>query len=314
MQAKPHDIIAQLDATFAAFSPAEPDEVRLLRTGTLDHRPGCEGRYFPALDIAHGMLRDFAFYTAYPALVLHRRERNLGMTRAVCREMFPVFLNYLGYSGMRRLQVDGHALLNALDGLDMEQTDAALAAFVRCANRLYAWAYHWYPWNIGDHLRYPADGGGHHDDGAERHDVLTPTDVRIRMRWEPLGIEVEAFLAMDRNLDLCNDLLAALPFTCLQNHPMVSGDSLFAWTPMTSTAATPFREEIRLAPVGRLRFSTRTGQKLIVQYGRTTEDIFAPVLGTVLEEHRHKLPALGRAVWQSTYETKVPIWLTVERA
>src|SRR5262249_49168482 len=106
----------------------------------------------------------------------------------------------------------------------------------------------------------------------------------------------------------------ALPFTCLQSHPMVSGESLFAWTPMATTAPTPFREEIRRAPVGRLRFSTRTGQKLIVQYGRTTEDILAPVLGSVLEEDRGMLPALGRAVWQSTYETKAPIWLTVERA
>jgi hypothetical protein len=216
---------------------------------------------------------------------------------------------------MAALKRDGHALLQALDGLDADGVDAALAAFVRYLNRLYSWAYHYFPWNAGDAMRYPAqENAAHVADGGEQRDVLRPTDTLIRLTWQPLGIQVRAFLAIEHNPALCRDLLDALPFTCLQSHPMVSSESLFAWTPMATTAPTPFREEIRHAPVGRLRFSTRTGQKLIVQYGRTTEDILAPVLGSVLEEDRRVLPALGRAVWQSTYDTKAPIWLTVERA
>jgi len=86
-----------------------------------------------------------------------------------------------------------------------------------------------------------------------------------------------------------------------------------AYTPLVSTAPTPFKEEIRLAPPGRIRFNPRTGQKLIVQYGRTTEDILAPVIGSVLPEDVSKLAEVGAAVWESTYLHKEPVWLTVER-
>ncbi|MEK9724092.1 MAG: hypothetical protein VW405_11515 [Rhodospirillaceae bacterium] len=126
-------------------------------------------------------------------------------------------------------------------------------------------------------------------------------------------MSVRAWLAVDGNPELCDDLLAALPFRVLQDHPMVTGESIFAWTPLVSTAPIRLREEIRFAPLGRLRFSQRTGQKLIVQYGETKETIMAPVLGSVVEADVGALPALGRAVWASTYETKAPIWLTVER-
>jgi hypothetical protein len=50
-----------------------------------------------------------------------------------------------------------------------------------------------------------------------------------------------------------------------------------------------------------------------VQYGRTTEDILAPVIGSVLPEDVSKLAKVGAAVWESTYLHKEPVWLTVER-
>lgn len=308
------DLLAQLRQATREIERREPEGYRQLRTGQLEGRPGCDGAYFAALDIAHGMLRDFAMYIVYPALVLHREHRNVETSRALVREMFPVLLNYLGYSGFADLKRHGHGFLAAVDTLDAQAFDDALAAFLRYVNTLYAWAYHAFPWNVGDHMRYaPEAPAASAPAAAPIADALQPTDTLIRLRWEPLGIEVRAFLAVDLNTQLCEELLQALPFTCLQSHPMVSGDSIFAWTPLTTTAPTPYKEEIRTAPVGRLRFSTRTGQKLIVQYGITTEDIFAPVLGSVLEADRHLLPAVGAAVWKSTYETKEEIWLTVER-
>lgn len=94
---------------------------------------------------------------------------------------------------------------------------------------------------------------------------------------------------------------------------MVTGESIFAWAPMASTAPIRVREEIRKAPLGRLRFSQRTGQKLIVQYGLTKETILAPVLGGVVQEDVHKLAEVGKAVWNATYRTKELVWLTVEK-
>ncbi len=316
MTSDTQSLLAAIQHETEVIALGEPENYRLLRTGQLPNRPGCEGTYFGALDIAHGMLRDFAMYIVYPALVLHRQHEEPAQTRAMLREMFPTVLNYLGYSGFPELKRTGHRLLAAVDGMDAQELDQALAAFLRFVNALYAWAYHHFPWNMGDHLRYESRIAAEAAPALESPiaDTLEPTNSLIRLRWEPLGIEVKAFLAIDLNTQLCEELLAALPFTCLQSHPMVSGESLFAWTPLTTTAPTPFKEEIRKAPVGRLRFSARTGQKLIVQYGVTSEDIFAPVLGSVVEADRHLLPALGAAVWKSTYESKQPIWLTVERA
>lgn len=314
MTATQPTLAAALQRETELIARKEPEGYYKLRTGQLENRPGCEGTYFGALDIAHGMLRDFAMYIVYPALALHREQKDVNVSRALVREMFPTVLNYLGYSGFADLKRNGHMFLAGAEALDHDEFDQALAAFLRYVNTLYSWAYHLFPWNVGDHMRY---SGGSTDSKETTAvpivDTLKPTDTLIRLKWEPLGIEVDAFLAVDLNTQLCHDLLDALPFTCLQSHPMVSGESLFAWTPLTTTAPTPFKEEIRRAPVGRLRFSTRTGQKLIVQYGVTSEDIFAPVLGSVLEKDRHLLPVLGAAVWTSTYETKQEIWLTVER-
>lgn len=313
MSLSKNELLDLLNHGTESIARKEPEGHRQLRTGRLENQPGTAGTYFGALDIAHGMLRDFAMYVVYPVLVVHREKEDSDLTRTLIREMFPTVLNYLGYSGFPELKRLGHQVLAASERLDRNGLDQALAALLRYVNTLYAWAYHYFPWKVGDSMRYESSPSVVSRRCIDASDSVEPTETLIRLRWEPLGFEVKAFLAMDLNTQLCEELLAALPFTCLQSHAMVSGQSIFAWTPLTTTAPTPFKEEIRTAPVGRLRFSARTGQKLIVQYGVTSEDIFAPVLGAVLECDKHLLPAIGAAVWQSTYETKEEVWLTVER-
>ena len=66
--------------------------------------------------------------------------------------------------------------------------------------------------------------------------------------------------------------------------------------------------------MGRLRFSQRTGQKLVVQYGAVTETILSPVLGQVVPADIGKLAGVGAVVLASTFTTKSPIFLTVEVA
>ena len=304
------DFLVAMDAAVARVAQEEPEEHRKLRTGKLEARPGGKGSYFTTLDIAHGMLRDFTMYIVYPSLVLHRQRQDLDASRAMIAEMFPTVLNYLGYSGFGELKVLGHTLLRLAPTLNNEQFDQALTRFLRYTNLLYGWAYHWFPWNIGDAMRYEEGG---EIELPEVVDSLEPTSTLIKLRWDPIGIEVKAFVVTDGNAELCNELMAIMPFKCLQTHAMVAGESLMAYTPLVSTAPTPFKEEIRLAPPGRIRFNPRTGQKLIVQYGRTTEDILAPVIGSVLPEDVSKLAKVGAAVWESTYLHKEPVWLTVER-
>lgn len=52
----------------------EPEEMRRLRTGTLENCAGSYGQYFGTWDIAHGMLRDFAFSALFPLLRIARLD------------------------------------------------------------------------------------------------------------------------------------------------------------------------------------------------------------------------------------------------
>ncbi len=301
----------RIDAATALAREAEPKGFRELRTGALHHRPGVGDRYFGALDIAHGMLRDLAMYVVYPMLLVHRDCKDPAVTATMAQRMLPTLGNYLAFSGFDDLRPLTADLVAALKTATAEEQDALLVSYLAYLNALYAWAYFCFPWHVGDAMRYPpAPEAGPLPDHP---DTLEPTDCLLRLRWEPPGIEVRAFLATDKNVELCRDILDALPFRALQTHPMAAGESLMAWAPMVTTAPTPFREEIRRAPIGRLRFNAATGQKFIVQYGRTSEDILAPVIGSVLPEDRHLLSAVGAAVWTAHYETKEPIWLHVER-
>lgn len=309
-------VLAMIDAETAAIMDREPEETKKLREGRLDDKAGAYGQYFGTWDIAAGMLRDCSMYTLYPLVRLARQKRSDLNIAVMVDEMLPPYTNYLGYSGFPTLERLGDAMRPLLRGASPGDVDALLSAYLRYANRLYCWVYHYFPWGLGEHYRYAEgeDAASAHDQAAAIVDGFAPSDTFIKLTWEPLGVSVRAWLAVDQNPELCRDLLDALPFKVLQEHPMVTGESLFAWTPLTTTAPVHVTEEIRFAPIGRLRFSQRTGQKLVVQYGATKETIRAPVLGGVVAEDQAKLAAVGRAVWDATYATKDLIWLTVEKA
>jgi hypothetical protein len=143
---------------------------------------------------------------------------------------------------------------------------------------------------------------------------MNATQPTIELRWPTLDVSVEATLAEQENPELVADFVASLPFQALQEHAAVTGSSMYAWTPVVSVAPIRVREKICEAPVGRLRFSQNTGQKLIIQYGPTTEDIYAPVLGQVLPEHCDRLKTVGRAAWESLSSTKAEIPVEVRLA
>ncbi|MED6167520.1 hypothetical protein PIB30_003492 [Stylosanthes scabra] len=124
--------------------------------------------------------------------------------------------------------------------------------------------------------------------------------------------DVVATLATNENPELCNDVLKELPFTVVQDHAVVSGESMYAWAPVISTAPVHVKERHTDAPVGRIRYSQATGNKIIVQYGEMTEDIETPVLGEIMPQYLDKLLEVGRAVWKSTFHTKEIILLTIE--
>lgn len=138
---------------------------------------------------------------------------------------------------------------------------------------------------------------------------------QIDLSWRGPGVCVDALaeLADEQNPELCEDFWGCLPFTVLQDHPVVSGESMYCWVPLVSTAAVHVKEAIHDAPPGRIRYSQNTGNKIVIQYGKALEPILTPVLGRVLPDSLRKLPEVGKAVWESTFQNKDLIWITVSR-
>jgi hypothetical protein len=181
-------------------------------------------------------------------------------------------------------------------------------------NKLAAWSFHFFPWGLGKQFTYenPEEPAPSMADPSRR--VRITDGRKIRITWQPLDVTVDAYLAVNENPELCRDIVSALPFTILQDHAVVTGESMYAWAPLVSTAPIRVRERICDAPKGRIRFSQSTGQKFIIQYGPTTEDLAQPVLGEIIPEHADRLDEVGRRAWQSTFESKELIWMTVEPA
>nr|WP_321980918.1 hypothetical protein [uncultured Cohaesibacter sp.] len=310
------DIIKKIEAQIAASMDAEPEEMRMVRTGEHGDNAGSYGQYFATLDIYAGMMRDYAGYTLYPMIRMARSGDYDAKTLANMFAAFsPAYHNYLGYSGVRKLGEFAAALVDAFPAASVEEIGDGLIALNRYVNRLNSWSHHYFPWDLGEHFRYdsiPEEDETYYESGR---DFVKGSigDQYIRMTWEPLGITAVAELATRQNPELCADLLSTIPFRVTQEHAVVTGKSMYAWTPAMSVAPVGWREMIREAPFGRMRYSQNTGQKLIIQYGPTTEDLYAPVLGQILPEYLDGLHTLAEKVWDANYNSKELIWLTVEK-
>lgn len=310
------DVTAHARELALAIRGTEPEEIKALRTGSLDNQAGTYGQYFGTWEIAAGMLRDYSMYTFYPLVhIIENGNISLEHFKFVLDTFDHPYSNYLRYSGFPEMGSLAMGLRDhILDAKDRAEAVEAVRAFLAYTNQLAAWSFHYFPWGLGKHFTYEGE--------VQIPETLVDLSKRvrinngrkIRLTWQPLGIAVDAMLATEENPELCNDLIQALPFTVIQDHAVVSGQSMYAWTPLISTAPVHVKERQCDAPIGRIRFSQGTGQKIIVQYGEVTEDIATPVLGEVLPQFAAQLEEVGRRVWESTFDTKEPIWLTVELA
>lgn len=135
---------------------------------------------------------------------------------------------------------------------------------------------------------------------------------KIDVTWPELGITIVAELADELNPELCEEFWRDLPFRVMQAHPVVSGESLYAWTPTISTA--PVRHTIKLSDCqpGDMRYSQKTGNKFSINYGRSTETLAQPILGKVLPEYLPLLPKVGKAIWNNLVFEKSHIFVEVK--
>ncbi len=119
------------------------------------------------------------------------------------------------------------------------------------------------------------------------------------IEWPDFDIKVEAVLEDVRNADLINEIWENLPMTSIQEHAMVTGKSMYCWAPMISLADIPFQMEIKDTPPGVVSYSQKTGNKLIVRYGKVTEDLLTPIVGFIDPKEVPKLDIVGQKVWDN---------------
>ena len=127
---------------------------------------------------------------------------------------------------------------------------------------------------------------------------------RIPLEWPDLQLSAVAELADDKNHELCDDLWNSLPIHSIMNNAVITDGSMYCWLPILSFAPIHFKERIDQAPIGRLRYSQGTGNKVIVKYGPCSEDCAAPVLGLVPEKYHGDLKKVGLAIWNNYYMDK----------
>ncbi len=310
------EVIEVIERELGEMRKSEPVEIRKMRTGTLDNQAGTNGQYFTTWDFANGMIRDHSMYTWYHLVGLAENEDfSLQQLCHLVDTFDHPYSNYLRYSGFPRLGELALALRKHLpDAASRAEAIEAVRSFCAYTNQLAAWSFHYFHWDQGERYLY-ADI---QPVAPVQPDLSRRVHIRdgrkIRMTWEPLGISVDAYLAVNENPELCNDIIQALPFAIIQDHAVVSGESMYAWAPVVSTAPVHVKERQCDAPQGRIRYSQGTGNKIIVQYGDVTEDIATPVLGEIVPEHVDRLAEVGRQVLKSTFDTKELIWLKVELA
>ncbi|MCZ7859321.1 hypothetical protein O9X81_22245, partial [Agrobacterium salinitolerans] len=255
----------------------EPKELHDIRTGTF--AVGTNNQYFTNLDFVNGMLRDQSMYTWYPLLLTFQDERfTLEQCCALVHRFDYAYSNYLRYSGLQEMGAFAEAITKYLPTAgSRDEAVEAVKAFLGYLNRLAAWSFHYFPWSIGKHLTYETPEGS--------IAALADPSRRVQIRD---GQKVR------------------------QDHAVVSGESMYAWAPVVSTAKVNVKERQCDAPVGRIRYSQGTGNKVIVQYGEVTEDIATPVLGEILPEYADDIYKVGRAVLEATFLTKELFFLKME--
>ena len=136
----------------------------------------------------------------------------------------------------------------------------------------------------------------------------------FEIEWPELKARVKAELFEGRNPELCKVLWESMPYGGLQEHCLVTGELMYVWVPIVTTADTPYTERYSEMSPGRITYSIMTGQKYCIVYGPCTETLAAPVVAQVFEEDIKTLKEVGRAVAVNSFWTKGKITAHFRRA
>lgn len=151
MMKKWQQLEADIKAATAAMETEEPKELRDIRLGDVGNEAGSYGQFWTSLDFSNGMIRDFSMYTMYPILKLaYDDSYDLEQLKKAYMVFHPPYTEYLGYSGMREMQGFCRRFRECFDEFEnKEDFIRVYRSFLLYTNKLAAWSYHYFPWEIG---------------------------------------------------------------------------------------------------------------------------------------------------------------------
>ena len=117
----------------------------------------------------------------------------------------------------------------------------------------------------------------------------------------------------EKNKEIVDEIWQELPFTCVQEHGMVSGDLIYCWVPVLSVAPCHFRLKHTESPLGTVNYSQGTGNKILIKYGECNEDLSAPVIGYIAEKDLPDLTRYSRAIWNNYFLDKKEYHVTFSK-
>lgn len=150
-----------IEAETKRIAVKEPEELTLLRTGRLNNKAGSFGQFFTTLDFANGMIRDYSMYTMYPILKLaYEADYTLEHLKKLIAVFHPPYSEYLGYSGYTLMKQFDRTFRECLDENDIQSKEEFISlyrSYLIYTNKLAAWSFHYFPWEIGfDWKQQPA--------------------------------------------------------------------------------------------------------------------------------------------------------------
>lgn len=144
-----------IETATSIIQTREPDELYKIRTNQADNEAGSYGQYWSSLDFSNGMIRDFSMYTMYPILKLaYLPSYSLKQLEEAYMVFHIPYTEYLGYSGMHDLRMFCRRFRECFS--EFESKDEfidAYRSFLLYTNKLAAWSFHYFSWEIGHNWR-----------------------------------------------------------------------------------------------------------------------------------------------------------------
>ena len=142
---------ADIEKELANIATKEPEDVYRMRTNTVGNEAGSYGYYWAAWDFDNGMIRDLSSMVMYPILKLGYSENfDLQQLKEVTFGIHPLWTNYMGYSGFKTLKEFDVRYREVFDELETKEEWIELyTAFLKYANKLCAWVFHYFAWEVG---------------------------------------------------------------------------------------------------------------------------------------------------------------------